>query len=593
MKIDTRNIVANLWPGFFSGDDEQLRPYLTFTHYRRIWGVGIFLLCSTALLPLLAVTAIHHQLIQTSVDSEFILRTERLTSNARRAVSFFLEERLDALRFTVNEVGYDRLHDPDHLEEVLRNLKLGFGGLTDLSVIAHDGRQLAYAGPFRLEGRNYSDQPWFIESCRHDFYVSTIFRGYRNVPHIIATVKFSRPDGTFFILRATLEIEKLLQMLASYKPGEHADLFLIDRSGTIQTPSVFYGGIFRKLPFPVPAYSPHTRTSLVTDRNGRDVIMGYAFISTQTADIPFILVVVKQKSGMMGIWRQLRMHINGIVSASILAIVLVISVACTYGVNKLHLADKAKAEAMVLMEQNNQLASIGQLAAGVAHEINNPLALINETAGYVKDLFTLKKQYQEDEELVEMIDTILDAIERCGTITSQLLGFSRKFDIRIEPVKLETVISDVLVFHRKEAEYRNIRISVSVPEEFPEIETDRGKLQQVVMNLVNNAFHAVADGCRLDISAVRDDTKTIRLTVSDNGCGISKENQEKIFEPFFTTKEKGRGTGLGLPITYGLVKKLHGNITVESSENVGTTFTVTLPVRMREDMDEDQSAVSG
>ena len=138
------------WTELDHDQKEQLGPYLTFTDYRRIWAMGIFFLGSTALLPLFIVTIIHYQLIQTSVNSEFILRTERLTSNTRRVVTFFLDERLDALRFTVNEISYDDLTAPERLSEILRNLKLGFGGLTDLSVIDHKGMQVAYAGPFRL-----------------------------------------------------------------------------------------------------------------------------------------------------------------------------------------------------------------------------------------------------------------------------------------------------------------------------------------------------------------------------------------------------------------------------------------------------------
>jgi two-component system NtrC family sensor kinase len=304
-------------------------------------------------------------------------------------------------------------------------------------------------------------------------------------------------------------------------------------------------------------------------------------------------MVVKQRSGMMEIWQQLRSNINNFVGFGGLLVVIVITVACTYGVNKLYLTEHTRAETMVLMEQNNQMASIGQLAAGVAHEINNPLALINETAGYVKDMFTIKKRYQQDTELIELIDTILDAIERCATITSQLLGFSRKFDIHTEKVDLRSVIEDVLVFHKKEAEYRNVLITVDIPEETPRVQTDRGKLQQIIMNLVNNAFHAVSDGCQIAISASPLGTDRVCLTIEDGGCGIPADSLDRIFEPFFTTKEKGRGTGLGLPITYGLVQRLHGAITVDSKENEGTTFTVSLPVCMQEELNDDESTAGG
>ena len=496
-----RRAFGSIWPEFNPQDNKHLDPYFTFTDYRKIWVIGISVLVATALVPLLAVTIIHYQLLQKSVDSELTLRAERLTSNARRAVTFFLEERLDALRFTVNEIAYDQLTDPDHLAEILRNLKLGFGGLTDLSVIAHTGTQVAYAGPFNLEGRDYSNQRWFIECQKHHFYVSEIFRGYRDVPHIIIAVKSFRPDGSFFLLRATLETERLIQTLSTYETGAHAEIFLINRSGIVQTPSRYYGDIFKKMSLPVPAYSQRTQVAMTEDDQMRSIIMGYAYISTQIADTPFILMVIKQKAGMMQVWQQLRSSLNWFVGLCTLAILVVVIITCTFMINKLYRADKAKAETMALMEQSNQLASIGQLAAGVAHEINNPLALINETAGYVKDLFVIKEQYRQDDELIGYIDDILDAVERCGTITGQLLGFARKFEVKIQKVKLNEVISDVLVFHNKEADYRNIKVHVDVPEDMPAIETDRGKLQQILVNLVNNAFQAVDNGCILDIKA--------------------------------------------------------------------------------------------
>ena len=588
-----RRAFGSIWPEFDRQDKRHLDPYFTFTNYRKIWAIGISVLVATALVPLLVVTVIHYQLLQKSVDSELILRAERVTSNARRAVTFFLEERLNALQFTVNEIDYDQLTDPEHLAEILRNLKLGFGGLTDLSVIAHTGTQAAYAGPFSLEGRDYSNQHWFIECQKHHFYVSEIFRGYREVPHIIIAVKSFRRDGSFFILRATLDTDGLIQTVSSYETGAHAEIFLINRSGIVQTSSKHHGEIFEKMSLPLPAYSLRTQVAMAEDNQEgqkESLIVGYAYISTQIADTPFILMVIKHKAGMMQVWQQLRANINWFVGFAILIILVVIVLTCSYMVNMLYRTDNAKAETMALMEQSNQLATIGQLAAGVAHEINNPLALINETAGDVKDLFVLKEQYQRDDELIGYIDDVLDAVERCGTITRQLLGFARKFEVKIQKVKLNEVISDVLVFHNKEAAYRNIKVYVDVTEDMPPIETDRGKLQQILVNLVNNAFQAVDNGCILYIEASPAGADKVRITISDNGCGMPEENLPKIFEPFFTTKEGNQGTGLGLAITYGLIKKLNGDISVKSKVDEGTTFTITLPTRIAEEIIQNEGS---
>jgi two-component system, NtrC family, sensor kinase len=572
--------LKSLFPHFHRQNDEHLHPYFTFQDYPQIWGLGIFILMATALLPLAAMTLIYYQLVNHSIDTESLLRTERLASNARRAVTFFLEERLAALTFTVNEMGYDRLNDPIRLEEVLKNLKLGFGGLTDLSVIAATGNQVAYAGPFNLEGKDYSNQPWFMACQQHNACVSEIFSGYRDVPHIVVAVKSVRSDGQFFVLRATLETERLIQTLSSYKTGEHADIFLVNRSGLLQTPSQFYEGDGFHMNITLPEYSDRTEAIMSTDHNGQPIVIGYAFIDTQIAPTSFVLMVVKQKSGMMKVWMDLRSNINWFLFVSAVVIALVIILTSSFMVNKMFDADREKARTMAAAEQNCQLASIGQLAAGVAHEINNPLALINETAGYVKDLFSIKQQYRDDPELIEHIDSIIETVERCGTITRQLLGFSRRFEVQIQAIDLKKMVLDVLNFHKKEAEYRDISIHADIPDSIPLIETDRGKLQQIILNLVNNAFQATGNGGALDIRGDLDGDDRVCLTIRDNGCGIPEAHLKKIFEPFFTTKKEGNGTGLGLSITYGLVKKLHGEITVLSKQGVGTTFVVTLPIHI-------------
>jgi two-component system NtrC family sensor kinase len=585
--------VKLILPEFYPKISGRLNPYFIFKDYRKIWGIGITLMAATAIVPLAVATITYYQMVQRSIDSELVLRTERLASNARRAVTFFLEERLDALKFTVNEIGFDQLTDADHLVAVHRNLRLGFGGLEDLSVISDTGVQIAYAGAFKLEGKNYGNQAWFEECKQHNYYVSKTFNGYRNVPHMIIAVRGFRPNGSFFILRATLEIERLFQTLSSYEPGAHADIFLTNRSFVLQTPSKYYGDIFEKMSLPPLDYSRKTQTVMSIDNKLRSIITGYAFITTKQTDTPFILMVVKQKAGMIRALLAVQSNFNWVVGLGTLIIIVVVTVLCTVMVNLLFRADRSKAETMVLMEQSNRLASIGQLAAGVAHEINNPLALINQAAGYIKDLFVIEKRYQSDEALMESIDCILDAGDKCATITKQLLGFARNVDTKIQKVNIREVISDVLIFHEKEAAYRNISVSVSMPKENLEIKTDPGKLEQILLNLVTNAFHAIEDGRTLKIQASSSDDEAVVISVSDNGCGIPKENLEKIFEPFFTTKQKNHGTGLGLAITYGLVKKLHGSISVESKENEGTTFTITLPIRIQEEEGKNEDTLGG
>ncbi len=166
----------------FHRPNVHLATFQTISNYPRIWIISIMILAVTSLAPLVFTTVINHQLIQKSVDSELVLQTDRVTSNAKRSMRFFLEERLNALRFVVNELPYYSLIDNEHLAKILGNLKLGFGGFTDLSIIDEDGNQIAYAGPFNLEGKNYKNQPWFLQSIEKDNFISEVFTGYRDIP---------------------------------------------------------------------------------------------------------------------------------------------------------------------------------------------------------------------------------------------------------------------------------------------------------------------------------------------------------------------------------------------------------------------------
>jgi len=155
-------------------------------------------------------------------------------------------------------------------------------------------------------------------------------------------------------------------------------------------------------------------------------------------------------------------------------------------------------------------------------------------------------------------------------------------DVSIQPIDLKEVIDEVLGFLGKEAEYRSITVDVEVADGIPKLRSDRGKLQQILLNLVNNAFQAMADGGHLRIKAYRYSADSVLIKVSDDGCGIPESDLKRIFEPFFSTKKKKGGTGLGLSITYGLVKKLGGKINVQSAVGKGTTFTIILPLKLQQ-----------
>jgi signal transduction histidine kinase len=280
------------------------------------------------------------------------------------------------------------------------------------------------------------------------------------------------------------------------------------------------------------------------------------------------------------IWDQSKTQVLLIFYISVFVIMLIVYLSSTYMINRLYMSDSIKAHTLKAAEHKSQLASIGQLAAGVAHEINNPLAVINEEAGYMMDLISMGDVAPDKEELTEHMQSILDSVERCGSITRQLLFFARQFDVKIMSFHPADIISDVLKFFKKEAEYRNITLTVDVSPRTPIIVSDKGKFQQVFVNLINNAFQAMGDNGKLDIEMAPMDPDFVSVIVRDTGCGIPAENLSKIFDPFFTTKGEHEGTGLGLSITYGLMQKLKGKIDVKSKVGTGTTFKLIFPLNI-------------
>jgi signal transduction histidine kinase len=224
-----------------------------------------------------------------------------------------------------------------------------------------------------------------------------------------------------------------------------------------------------------------------------------------------------------------------------------------------------------------KLAILGLFAAGVAHEINNPLAIINEKAGLMKDIIEMSEDFKHKTRFLKLLDAIFESINRCRTVTHRILGFARKTEVSIEILNLNDIIKNVTVFLEKEILYKNIRLDLNLKENLPEVRSDKGQLQQVFLNIIKNAIDAVENGGLVVVSTDIKDENMVKVSIKDNGHGISGEDLKHIFEPFFTTKGKGKGTGLGLSITNGIVKNLGGNIFLESEGGKGTTFMVEIP----------------
>lgn len=227
--------------------------------------------------------------------------------------------------------------------------------------------------------------------------------------------------------------------------------------------------------------------------------------------------------------------------------------------------EKEKLEKQLL--QADKLATVGQLAAGVAHEINNPLGNISLYAQIL-----MKKT--KDMATKEKLTVISNEADRAAHIVKGLLDFARQSELRISQIDINTEIGKVLGILKPQL--KDIRVETDL-EPLPLIPADSGQMQQVLMNLLTNSIQAITENGEIMVNT-KAEKNHVEISISDNGCGIPEENLDRIFDPFFTTKDQGKGTGLGLSISYGIIKRHNGSIQVKSKAGEGTTFKINLPV---------------
>ncbi len=248
-----------------------------------------------------------------------------------------------------------------------------------------------------------------------------------------------------------------------------------------------------------------------------------------------------------------------------------------YTIDNLERSHRELAEAQAQLIQTEKLASVGQLAAGVAHEINNPLGTI------VLYSHLLLKQLKEADPASDDIRFIIAEAERCKNIVGSLLNFARQGKLVLSETNASQLVDALIAMIRKREAFADIEIECSIDESLPPLYVDVDQMKQVMLNLAMNACEAMPHGGTLRISIEQAETpRNFTIRISDTGTGMSKETMSRLFTPFFTTKQIGKGTGLGLPIAYGIVKLHHGQITVQSEVMKGSAFTLTLPTDLRD-----------
>jgi hypothetical protein len=362
-------------PSTIQADVGSALGKLPSRRYRRMWFYAVVDIAVIALTPLVIMTFLNSYQYKNALAADMSHTVTQLTSNSRRFMEGFLEERRAALAYVAARETYEDLCDPVKLRQVFVKMNKSFGALVDLGIIDADGNQRSYVGRYEyaLEGKNYREQEWFHEAFLRGAHVSDVFMGYRNVPHFVIAVRAD--DDTkesSYILRATVDTEVLNRHMASLELKPSSDVFLINREGMLQTPSRHNGGILEPSSIATPPFSAKTEVVETTNKQGEARLIGYAYID----ESPFIFVVVKNPAHMMPSWLYVKGDMLALLGVSLVVIMAVIVWRSKYLVNRIRESDRRREEALHNIEYTNKMASIGRMATGVAHEINNPLAII-------------------------------------------------------------------------------------------------------------------------------------------------------------------------------------------------------------------------
>lgn len=555
------------------------------TPYKSIRKVILASMILLPFIPFILSLGIGYTFFKSSLENNTVSSMKRIVADHRQMIESFLSERRSDLEFILYSYSFSELGSGNRLKNVFDRLQKESNAFVDLGVFNESGVHIKYCGPFELTGKNYAQEAWFREVIRHGYYISDIFMGFRKVPHFIIALA-REENGSRWVIRATIDTLLFNRLVEEVRIGSTGEAYILNADNVFQTRRRSGGRLMETCPERplVPDATQHIRTFIGKDIRGEK----YLYATAWMKDKKWLLVARQEKADAFA---ALFSATTLIILISIIGGIVIVAVAfylTHHIIRRLEQTDAEKYQLNRQLIRASRLAELGEMSTGFAHEINNPLQIIkNENSLIAIILSELKqdgslKPSPPLKELEESLDQINIQIQRCAKITASILKFGRKSEPVDENVDLLRLIPEISQMVTRKAGLSGIEIRMHLPETTPPFHGDPAQLQQVLINLFNNAIDAVTEkhgvsGGELAIETGPAENGQVIIHVKDNGCGISEDNLKKIFTPFFTTKPVGKGTGLGLSVCFGIVNSMGGTMAVESREGKGTTFTLRLP----------------
>ena len=381
----------------------------------------------------------------------------------------------------------DRLDIEKFLESQLSMLHEAYAhAFVDLGVVTDEGVQIAYAGPFKLREANYSNALWFKQAIAKDYYISDVFKGLRGLPHFIITVR-QKSKGRTWILRATVDFEAFNSLVQKIKIGATGFAFVVNQHAELQTMPRYdmrpISHLYTELAKSSNSWGSGVR--LVEKKN--DLGDPTLYTMSRLKEGNWLLIYQQSAKDAFSVLHRARTVAAGIFAAAVTSIVFVTILIARNMVHRISEADLQREMMNEKVIEAGKLASIGELAAGIAHEINNPVAIMVEEAGWIEDLLQEESMASCHNltECLRAVNQIRQQGKRCKQITHKLLSFARKTDPVERKVQLNEIITEVVGLSQQRAKYGNITLTTSLTSDLPEVTVSPSEMQQSLFSSLN------------------------------------------------------------------------------------------------------------